>query len=115
MSGLASLGPSDSSPADTIENKSANCLVAIVQLLTKKNRSSELGGFFSSNLFYADFFFRIYLIVEMEGLEPSSKQATWILSTCLVFIWFSSGSRLKTIYFKLSFLNFERPPKLRFL
>ena len=29
------------------------------------------------------------LLVEMEGLEPSSKRGTNELSTCLVFTWFS--------------------------
>jgi len=45
--------------------------------------------------------------VEMEGLEPSSKQATQLLSTCLVFTLFSSWSRLKTTYFKPSFVGFR--------
>jgi len=78
MSGLAALVPSVSRPANRIcKLPYSNCTSS-----HKKNRSSELGGFFCSNLS----FYRFYLIVEMEGLEPSSKQATWIFSTCLVFI-----------------------------
>ena len=34
-------------------------------------------------------------IVELEGVEPSSKQAAKVLSTCLAFSWFSGWSRQK--------------------
>ena len=59
--GLAALGPSTSSPADTIENKSANCLAAIVQLLTKKTAQVNLAVFFVSNLFFCRFIFSDYI------------------------------------------------------
>ncbi len=37
--------------------------------------------------------------VESEGFEPSSKQATQLLSTRLVFAWLSMQSRPKTTNF----------------
>ncbi len=37
--------------------------------------------------------------VESEGFEPSSKQATQLLSTRLVFTWLSMQSRPKTTNF----------------
>ena len=49
--------------------------------------------------------------METEGFEPSSKQATKKLSTCLVFAYFSTQSRPKTAYLELSFLSFELLPK----
>ncbi len=45
--------------------------------------------------------------MEPEGVEPSSKQATSVLSTCIVFIWFSMHDRPKTAYRTLSFLSFS--------
>ncbi len=95
------------------KNSNLKWLIAIWHLLTKKDARASSASFFV-RICVCRFQF-LYLIVEMEGLEPSSKQATWVLSTCLVFIWFSSGSRLKTIYFQLSFSNFERLPKLQLL
>lgn len=35
-------------------------------------------------------------LVELEGLEPSSKRGTNELSTCLFLSWFSSRGRLRT-------------------
>ena len=34
--------------------------------------------------------------VELEGLEPSSKRGTNVLSTCVFFDWFSCSGRPKT-------------------
>ena len=44
--------------------------------------------------------------VEPEGFEPSSKQATTMLSTCLVSVWFSTYDRPETAYRMLSFCCF---------
>ena len=46
-------------------------------------------------------------VVESEGIEPSSKQATKVLSTRLVFNLLSEVNWLKTAYLNLSFLNFK--------
>ena len=51
--------------------------------------------------------------VELAGVEPASKQAAYALSTCLVCSFFSITDRKQTSYLQLSFLNFDRPPKLR--
>ena len=50
-------------------------------------------------------------LVEPEGFEPSSKQATTMLSTCLFLASFSTPDRPKTAYRTLSFLNLELLPK----
>ena len=34
--------------------------------------------------------------VELEGVEPSSKRGTNVLSTCVFFAWFSWRGRPKT-------------------
>jgi len=49
--------------------------------------------------------------VEPEGFEPSSKQATALLSTCLVPVQFSWHGWPKTAYRTPSFLNFTPLPK----
>jgi len=49
--------------------------------------------------------------VEPEGVEPSSKQAITMLSSCLVFDWFSWGAWPKTAQHNLSFFIFKRLPK----
>ena len=43
------------------------------------------------------------LIVELEGFEPSSKQAIRKLSTCLFCYWFSGLGREQTPNLNLSF------------
>ena len=50
--------------------------------------------------------------VELEGLEPSSKRGTNMLSTCLVKIWFSSDARLKTTKHQLILKKFESKSRL---
>ena len=60
MSGLATLVPSVSHPA----NRICKLLGSNFTSSHKKRRSSELGVFFCSNLY----FYRFYLIVEMEVL-----------------------------------------------
>ena len=82
--------------------KTCKLLSAILHLFIKKIAQVNLAIFFIQICLN-----RFYLIVEMEGLEPSSKQATQLLSTCLVFTLFSSWSRLKTTYFKPSFVEFR--------
>ncbi len=47
------------------------------------------------------------VLVELEGFEPSSKQAIHKLSTCLFCYWFSTGSREQTPNFRLIFLGFR--------
>ncbi len=50
-------------------------------------------------------------LVESEGIEPSSKQATHRLSTCLVCVCFSTLNCPQTGDSKLSFSNFGINPK----
>ncbi len=45
-------------------------------------------------------------VVELEGLEPSSKRGIDEFSTCLVSDWFSCGGRAETPNRSLSSLNF---------
>jgi len=40
--------------------------------------------------------------VELEGIEPSSRQGSNMLSTCLALAWFSGCSRPKATYCNLS-------------
>lgn len=49
--------------------------------------------------------------VELAGFEPASKQATYVLSTCLFCLLFSTTDREQTPYLQLSFLNFDKTPK----
>lgn len=42
------------------------------------------------------------LLVEMEGLEPSSKRGTNELSTCVVSTWLSGSDRQETANHNLS-------------
>lgn len=49
--------------------------------------------------------------VEPEGFEPSSKQATTMLSTRLVSVWFSTYDRPETAYRMLSFYWFTNLSK----
>ncbi len=51
------------------------------------------------------------ILVEPEGFEPSSKQATTRLSTCLVRVQFSMHDRPRTAYRTLSFLSLGSLPK----
>ncbi len=39
----------------------------------------------------------LYILVELEGVEPSSKQAAKMFSTCLVSVWFSGTDRPETV------------------
>ena len=45
--------------------------------------------------------------MELEGFEPSSKQATHKISTCLFCIWFSTVNRAQTPNLRLIFYNFR--------
>ena len=45
--------------------------------------------------------------MELEGFEPSSKQATHKTSTCLFCYWFSNKSREQTPNFYLIFWSFR--------
>jgi len=47
------------------------------------------------------------VFVELEGFEPSSKQAIHKISTCLFCYWFSTESREQTPNFQLIFLGFR--------
>ena len=47
------------------------------------------------------------LNVELEGFEPSSKQATRKLSTCLFCVWFSIVNRAQTPNLQLNFFGFR--------
>ena len=49
--------------------------------------------------------------METPRIELGSKQAAKRLSTYLVSIWFSTCSWLKTIHYKLIFLNFKTQSK----
>lgn len=53
-------------------------------------------------------------LVELAGFEPASKQATYVLSTCLVYFWFSIESREQTPYSQLSSLSFGKSSELTF-
>ena len=45
--------------------------------------------------------------MELEGFEPSSKQATRKLSTCLFCVWFSIVNRAQTPNLRLIFFSFR--------
>ena len=45
--------------------------------------------------------------VELEGFEPSSKQATHKISTCLFCNWFSIVNRAQTPNLRLIFFSFR--------
>ena len=45
----------------------------------------------------SDYFRAFFLLVELEGIEPSSKRGNHKLSTCLSLPKFSSNSRTKAI------------------
>lgn len=45
--------------------------------------------------------------MELEGFEPSSKQAIHKISTCLFYHWFSTEGRGQTPNFQLIFYNFR--------
>jgi len=49
--------------------------------------------------------------VELAGVEPASKQATYGLSTCLFCYWFSIVNREQKLYLQLSSLNFDKTPE----
>lgn len=58
------------------------------------------------------------VLVELEGFEPSSKQAIHKISTCLFYYWFSCPSREQTPNLNLSFWSFRvlvKAPKTLFL
>lgn len=50
---------------------------------------------------------KIGRLVELEGFEPSSKQATHKISTCLFCNWFSTVNRAQTPNLRLIFYNFR--------
>ena len=57
-------------------------------------------------------------VVELEGFEPSSKQAIHKISTCLFRYWFSSSGRGQTPNLNLIFWDFRilvEVPKTLFL
>ena len=49
----------------------------------------------------------LVLKVELEGFEPSSKQAIHKISTCLFYYWFSTGGREQTPNFQLIYWGFR--------
>ncbi len=49
--------------------------------------------------------------VELQGVEPWSKQAAKLLSTCLSFYWFSNWCRKKAIQHQSYPLYFTFAPK----
>lgn len=51
------------------------------------------------NFFWHSF---ISMLVELEGLEPSSKRGTNELSTCVVSTWLSGSDRQETANHNLS-------------
>ena len=51
------------------------------------------------------------LRVELEGIEPSSKRGTNVLSTCVVSDYLSGTDRPETANLFLSFLNFATATK----
>ena len=65
---------------------------------TKYPEIKEISGY------YFDLFF---LLVELEGFEPSSKQGTNLLSTCLSLLRLSGMGKTKATNPNLSFFNFR--------
>ena len=51
------------------------------------------------NFFWHSF---ISMLVELEGLEPSSKRGTNELSTCVVSTWLLGSNRQETANYNLS-------------
>ena len=52
----------------------------------------------------------VFKVVELRGVEPRSKRETHMLSTCLVYLWFSRTGQRKTTNPDLSLLYFATEP-----